>query len=629
MRITDLYCAHENANAGKLSGQIENQFLPTDQRSNMTSKQARKHVPSPLLLPFLLLWIVAATSVQAADDSAAFKQIYQAEWDFRLKEFPSMASATGHDEYADRLGHVSESDQKRRYDYWSGVQDQLQALSCENLSHEDCINYRLYRKQISDFLADYETKAYLIPFNSDWGFYMEWARLPADTDFVTTEDFQDYLSRLEMIAPVMDEYIVLMRTGIELGITQPRVILEGRDEPIKAQLVDRVDDSPFFAPFKKMPASITSQDQADLLARAQEVISGSVIPAYQRLFTFFHDEYFPGARETLGAYQLPDGPDFYQAAINRYATVELSPQEIHDIGLSEVARIRAEMDQIIRQVEFAGDFPAFLQFLRTDEQFYARSPKELLAYASYYAKKIDGRLPMLFGHLPRQPYGVGPVPDDIAPFYTGGRYVPAALESHRGGYYWVNTYQLESRPLYNIPALTLHEGAPGHHTQGALALEMQDQPPFRRNDYISAYGEGWGLYAEKLGVEMDIYETPYEHFGRLSYEMWRACRLVIDTGVHSMGWTREQAQDYLASNTALSVHEITTEIDRYISWPGQALSYKLGEYTLWNLRREAESALGERFDIRAFHDFVLGLGSVTLDILQDEVRAWTAAQSGT
>jgi len=579
------------------------------------------------LLPLALL-AVAPASAQAADDSAAFKQIYEAEWDFRLQEFPLMASYTGNDEYADRLGRVSEADQKRRYDYWSQVQDQLQAISCDRLSHEDCINYRLYRKQISDFLADYETKAYLIPFNSDWGFYIEWARLPSDTSFSELEDYTNYLSRLEMMSPVMDEYIDLMRTGIKLGITQPRVILQGRDEPIKAQLVDRVDTSPFFAPFMSMPSSIPSEEQAVLLARAQKVIAESVIPAYRRLFDFFHDEYIPGARETLGAYQLPQGEAFYQAAINRFATVELSPQEIHDIGLREVARIRAEMDQIIEEVEFAGDFPAFLEFLRTDEQFYAKTPKELLALASYYAKKIDGRLPMLFGHLPRQPYGVAPVPDDIAPFYTGGRYVPAPLDSHRGGYYWVNTYQLESRSLYNIPALTLHEGAPGHHTQGALALEKADQPEFRRNDYISAYGEGWGLYSEKLGVEMDIYETPYEHFGRLSYEMWRAARLVIDTGVHSMGWSREQALDYLASNTALSVHEVTTEIDRYISWPGQALSYKLGEYTLWNLRREAESALGGNFDVRAFHDFVLGLGSVTLDILQDEVRAWTARQLG-
>jgi uncharacterized protein (DUF885 family) len=400
---------------------------------------------------------------------------------------------------------------------------------------------------------------------------MEWARMPADTDFTRLADYSNYLARLEMIAPVMDEYIVLMRKGIELEITQPKVILEGRDAPIKAQLVDRVDASPFFAPFAKMPAIIPSAEQASLLAQAQEVISASVIPAYRRLFDFFHQEYLPAARETLGAYQLPDGENYYQAAIRRYATVDLSPQEIHDIGLKEVARIRAEMDDIIRQVEFAGDFPAFLEFLRTDEQFYALTPKDLLAFASYYAKKIDGRLPMLFGHLPRQPYGIAPVPDDIAPFYTGGRYVPNSLASHRGSYYWVNTYQLESRPLYNIPALTLHEGVPGHHLQGALAQELENQPPFRRFDYISAYGEGWGLYAEKLGVEMDIYETPYEHFGRLSYEMWRACRLVIDTGVHAMGWSREQAQDYLASNTALSVHEVTTEVDRYISWPGPQL----------------------------------------------------------
>jgi uncharacterized protein (DUF885 family) len=591
-------------------------------------------MPSLRRLKFPLVTLLAVSSAVlslavAADDTVAFRKIYETEWKFRLKEFPTFASSTGNLDYLDKLTHVSEADQQRRYDYWTKVQKQLEQLSCDRLSHEDCINFRLYQKQISDFRAEYETKAYLIPFNSDWGFYMEWARMPADNDFTRLVDYNHYLSRLGMIGEVMDEYIVLMRTGIELGITQPRVILEGRDASIKAQLVDSVDASPFFEPFKKMPEAISSADQAKLLARAQKVISETVIPAYRRLFDFFHQEYLPAARNTLGAYQLPDGEQFYQAAIRRYVTVDMTPQEIHDIGLKEVTRIRAEMDDIIRQVEFAGDFPAFLEFLRTDEQFYARTPRDLLAAASYYAKKIDGRLPMLFGHLPRQPYGIAPVPDDIAPFYTGGRYVPNSLASRRGSYYWVNTYNLPSRPLYNIPALTLHEAVPGHHLQGALAQELDEQPPFRRFDYISAYGEGWGLYAEKLGVEMDIYETPYEHFGRLSYEMWRACRLVIDTGIHSMGWTREQAQDYLASNTALSVHEVTTEVDRYISWPGQALSYKLGEYTLWNLRREAESALGERFDVRAFHDFVLGLGSVTLDILQDEVRAWVAIQENT
>jgi uncharacterized protein (DUF885 family) len=390
--------------------------------------------------------------------------------------------------------------------------------------------------------------------------------------------------------------------------------------------VERVDTSPFFAPFLAMPESISQGERAQIIEAAQGVIADELIPAYQRLYDFFHAEYVPGARETLGAYQLPGGEAFYQAQVRRYATVDLSPREIHDIGLSEVARIRAEMDALIKQTGFTGDFAEFIEFLRTDPQFYAKTPKELLSTASYYAKKIDGRLPMMFGHLPRQPYGVAPVPQELAPFYTGGRYVGAPLDALKGGYYWVNTYALESRTLYTIPALTLHEGAPGHHTQNALALELLDQPPFRRNDYISAYGEGWGLYAEKLGVEMDIYETPYENFGRLTYEMWRASRLVIDTGIHTMGWTREQAQSYLANNTALSLHEITTEIDRYISWPAQALSYKLGEYTLWQLRREAEKKLGAKFDIRAFHDYVLGLGSVTLEILQDEVRAWVATQ---
>jgi uncharacterized protein (DUF885 family) len=456
---------------------------------------------------------------------------------------------------------------------------------------------------------------------------MEWGRLPAETDFTDAEDYRDYLSRIRQIGVVMDEYIALMQTGVELGFTQPRVILEGRDEPIRAQLVERVGDSPFFAPFQNMPETITESERAELLPAAEEVIVAQVIPAYQRLFDFFHEVYVPGARSTLGAYQLPGGARFYQAQILQYATVNMSPQEIHDIGLSEVARIRAEMDAIIAEVGFEGSFADFLQFLRTDPQFYARTPKELLAFASYYAKKIDGRLPMMFGHLPRQPYGVAPVPEELAPFYTSGRYVGAPLDALRGGYYWVNTYALESRTLYTIPALTLHEAVPGHHLQGALALELADLPPFRRNDYISAYGEGWGLYSEKLGVEMDIYETPYEQFGRLTYEMWRACRLVIDTGVHAMGWTREQAQAFLADNTALSLHEINTEIDRYISWPGQALSYKLGEYTLWQLRREAEQALGSNFDVREFHDFVLGLGSVTLEILQDEVRRWTREQA--
>lgn len=574
----------------------------------------------------VILALLVCGPLHAAQDSEAFKALYEKEWDFRLREFPTLASSVGVHDYDDRLAHVSASDQQRRYTFWKEVRAALDQISCERLDRVECINYRIFKRQMDNALADIELRGYLIPFNSDWGFYMAWARLPQETDFIRLQDYENYLSRLAEMPVVMDEYIDLMREGIRSGMTQPRVILDGRDKPIKAQLVERVEQSGFFSPFLAIPDSIDKGEQTRVISQARTVIEEGVIPAYQRLLDFFHDEYVPGARNTLGASRLPDGLKFYQSQISLYATVDASPAQIHEIGLTEVARIRAEMDAIIQELGFQGSFADFLEFLRTDPQFYAKTPHELLAEASYFAKKADGRLPQLFGHMPRQPYGVAPVPEEIAPFYTAGRYVGSALDAHRGGYYWVNTYALESRPLYALPALTLHEAAPGHHTQGALAAEQDDQPPFRRNDYISAFGEGWALYAEKLGVEMDIYETPYQDFGRLTYEMWRACRLVIDTGVHAMGWTREQAQEYLAGNTALSIHEVTTEIDRYISWPGQALSYKLGEYTIWQLRRDAELRLGADFDIRGFHDFILALGSVPLDILKDEVELWVTGQ---
>lgn len=503
---------------------------------------------------------------------------------------------------------------------------ELDNLSCDRLSREACINYRMFKRQMDQFIDAYETRAYLIPFNSDWSFWAGWARMAESSNFAGAADYEAYLARLRELPFVMDEYITLMRKGLEIGMTQPRVIMDGRDGSIRAQIVVSAEVSPFYQPFHALPDSMPAEQAETLAQGARQAIEQGVIPAYRRLLAFFLEEYAPGARETLGATQLPGGERFYQAQVRRYVTEDMTPREIHDIGLSEVARIRAEMDAIINEVEFDGSFEEFLTFLRTDEQFYARTPKELLALASYYAKKVDGRLPAFFGHLPRQPYGVAPVPAEIAPYFTAGRYAGAPAEARRGGFYWVNTHALESRTLYTLPALTLHEGAPGHHLQAALVLEQESMPPFRRNDYISAYGEGWALYAEKLGVEMDIYETPYEHFGRLTYEMWRACRLVIDTGVHAFGWTREQALDYLASNTALSLHEVTTEVDRYISWPAQALSYKLGEYTIWQLRRDAEARLGEDFDLRAFHDFILALGSVPLDILKDEVTRWIDGQ---
>jgi len=573
-----------------------------------------------------LLVVLLSFNASAAEDSEAFQGVLKKEWEFRMNEFPGLARANGNKEQAGQITHVSEKDQLRRYKYWKQINIDLAAISCENLEREECINLRMFKRQIHQFLADYETRAYLIPFNSDSGFYSSWTWWGDDSEIVSVEDYRNYLSRLNALPTVMDEYIALMREGLSTGMTQPRVILAGREEPVRKQLVENPELSSFYKPFLNMSKNIGGQERQELEEEARTAIMEGVVPAYERLLDFFEDEYFTNARTTLGASSLPGGKRFYDEQIYRYATVDMTAEEIHQLGLSEVARIRAEMETIIKELEFEGDFAAFIQFLRTDPQFYAKTPHELLAEASYYAKKIDGRLPQLFGKLPRQPYGVAPVPESIAPFYTAGRYVDSPLEARKGGYYWVNTYALESRTLYTLPALTLHEAMPGHHLQIALAMEQGEQPDFRRNDYISAYGEGWALYAEKLGVEMNIYETPYQDFGRLTYEMWRACRLVIDTGVHAKGWSRQQALDYLSSNTALSIHEITTEIDRYISWPAQALSYKLGEYTIWKLRREAESRLGTDFDLRDFHDFILALGSVPLEILKDEVHRWIDEQ---
>jgi uncharacterized protein (DUF885 family) len=491
-----------------------------------------------------------------------------------------------------------------------------------SLDRKTRANYDIFKRQIQDFVAEYESGAYLIPMNSDYGFHIGLARLPKQVPLKNLKDYQNYLSRLRELPAVMDEYMGLMRTGIERGMTLPRVVLTGRDEGIRAHVVERLEESAFFQPFLNVPDSISAADQETLTAEARKLIGDGVIPSYARFLEFFVREYTPAARETLAASELPNGKAYYAERVRYFTTLDLSPQQIHETGLAEVKRIREQMEKIIAETEFEGDFAEFLAFLRTDPRFYAQSPRELLMEASFIAKRMDGLLPSLFRTLPRQPYGVVPVPADLAPFFTGGRYSGAPIHSTRSGAYWVNTWKLESRPLYTLPALTLHEAVPGHHLQNALAQELGEQPPFRRNDYISAYGEGWGLYSEYLGVEAGIYQTPYEHFGRLTYEMWRACRLVIDTGVHAFGWSREQAVEYLASNTALSLHEVNTEIDRYISWPAQALSYKLGELKIKELRQRAKQRLGEHFDLRDFHDVVLSQGSVPLSVLDESIEAW-------
>jgi uncharacterized protein (DUF885 family) len=406
-----------------------------------------------------------------------------------------------------------------------------------------------------------------------------------------------------------------MRAGLQRGFTPPKVTLAGRDASLTAVTEAKPEEVVFFKPFKQFPSNIPAAEQAALREAALKAIRDAVIPAHTKLLKFMREEYVPKAREPLAAESLPDGKAYYQSKILEFTTTNLSAEQIHQIGLAEMAKIRAEMHEVMKQVKFAGDLPAFLQFLRTDPQFYAKTPEELLMRAAWIAKRFDGKVGQYFGRLPRSRFAIIPVPPEQAPYYTSGRGGP--------GVYLVNTYNLPSRALYSLPALTLHESAPGHAFQMPIALEQKGRPPFR-NAYISAFGEGWALYSERLGTEMGMYETPYEVFGMLSYQAWRASRLVVDTGVHAKGWTREQAQKYLMENTALSAHEVETEVDRYISWPGQALSYYLGEMAIIDARKKAEAALGPKFDIRAFHDTVLELGSVPLPVLQARIDAFIA-----
>jgi uncharacterized protein (DUF885 family) len=422
--------------------------------------------------------------------------------------------------------------------------------------------------------------------------------------------------------------MALMRLGLERGMTLPRVVLQGIEGTISAHVVADPEESVFHAPFVKFPGSVPSSEQERLRREGRRAIEQGIVPGYRAFAAFMTDEYIPNARESLGASELPDGHEYYAQRIRHFTTLDLGAEEIHRIGLQEVERIRGEMMEIIAEVEFEGTFAEFLEFLRTDPRFYAGTAEELLREAAWIAKRMDGKLPALFGRLPRLPYTVEAVPDHIAPKYTAGRYVGAPPGSTQPGRYWVNTYALDTRPLYNLEALSLHEAVPGHHLQIALNQELEGLPEFRRHSYLSAFGEGWGLYSEWLGLEAGFYTDPYSNFGRLTYEMWRACRLVVDTGVHAMGWSRERMMEFMAANTALSRHEITTETDRYISWPAQALAYKMGQLKILELRRMAEKELGPRFDVRGFHDAVLRNGSIPLSVLEDVIRAYVEERKG-
>jgi uncharacterized protein (DUF885 family) len=560
--------------------------------------------------------LLAPPAWAAQDGNARFKHIYTTEWAWRTGQ--AGVSASGETQPNNgRLDAVDAASQQQRLDYWQGVLKQLDGIDVAQLSPANQINYAIYREQIGNFAAEQKFKSWQMPFNSDSAFWSDIGYELGADHLHTDDDYNRYLDRLGQIPRYIDQQIANMELGLQRGFSVPREVLNGRDVSIAAiaELKDPTQSS-FYAPFKQLPASIPGDRAQVLQGRALQLVRDDVIPAYAKLLTFFRQQYVPRARATLAAEALPDGKAFYHQQIHEYTTLDMSPDAIHQIGLGEVAKIHAQMLDVMKDSSFKGSFAEFLQFLRSDPQFYAKTPDELLMRSAWVAKQVDGQMARYFGHLPRQRFTIRPVADDIAPYYTSGRGGPDV--------YLVNTYDLPSRPLYNMPALTLHESYPGHALQLELANEQHGQPEFRRDSYISAYGEGWGLYSEYLGNEMGIYQTPYQRFGYLSYQMWRACRLVVDTGIHHLGWSRQQAIDYLTVNTALSAREIANEVDRYISWPGQALSYELGYLKILELRAKAEKALGAKFDIRRFHDTVLSTGSVPLPVLEQRIDRFIA-----
>ena len=518
------------------------------------------------------------------------------------------------------LGLFSKEQFKKEANYAKKQLKQLNKINPKNLSETESISLELLKFKLQDTIDYYDFERFLNPLLSDSGFHTSFPFIVRP--FQNYNQVKRYLDQLNAIPDRVNQFLPLLREGLEKGVSQPRVIFNGYESSYNDHIVSDFKESYFYTPFNDLPRALSLSQKDSILTAAEVAITKHVIPQFKVVKTFFEEEYYPKTRSAIGISEMPNGKEYYQNRINYYTTsTQYSADAIHQIGLDEVARIKNEMEKIILELEFQGSFSEFLDFLRTDPQFYATSPEQLLMIARDMAKRADEQLPRFFKTLPRKPYGVAAVPAAIAPKYTTGRYVGTSKNSTDPGYYWVNTYDLPSRPLYVLPSLTVHEAVPGHHLQGSLNLELGDSiPQFRKNTYLSAYGEGWGLYCEFLAEEMGMYTTAYEQFGKLTYEMWRACRLVVDTGIHAKGWTRDQVIEYMSKNTALSIHEINTETDRYISWPGQALSYKIGELKIRELRTNAEKELGTNFDIREFHEVVLEQGTVTLSILEKRIN---------
>ena len=517
------------------------------------------------------------------------------------------------------LGVFTEERFETYANFCDSLKVELNKIDSKKLNEDDLISYTLLEFVLNETVIKYKYKTHWNPILSDAGFH---SSLTYRVRPITNKKSAlSYLKLLKSIPKYLNQQSTLIKKGIDAGISQPLIIFKGYQSTYEKHITPTAEENFYYTPFKNLPKQLSDYEKDSLIKAAKDIVLYDVIPAFKNVKVFFEDIYYPNTRKSIGVSETPNGKDYYQSRIDYYTTLNETPKSIHEKGLKEVARIRKKMESIVDEVKFKGDLKQFITFLREDPQFYAKTPEELLKHARNIAKKLDEQLPRYFKTLPRKPYGVAPVPEAIAPKYTGGRYIGTSPESTDPGYYWVNTYNLPSRPLYVIPSLTAHEAVPGHHLQSALNQELPETiPKFRRNLYLSAYGEGWGLYTEYLAEEMGIYTTPYEHFGKLTYEMWRACRLVVDTGIHAFGWTREKAVNYMADNTALSLHEVNTEIDRYISWPGQALAYKIGELKIRELRKKVQEKLGSQFDIREFHEIILEKGTVTLGILEKRIE---------
>ena len=587
-----------------------------------------------MALPFLLLGATPAkrqakVSPAGAKASAAAKDLAKfldEEWEWRLRENPERATYLGDSRYNDRLTDLSFEAIERRNKHDQDALARLKKIDREVLPEEDRLSYDLYRRRLEIAIEGQRFPTELMPINQQDGVHKDFAILTTITPFRTVKDYRDYLARLSAFPKQVDQTIALMERGRQKGWVQPAVPLRDVGEAIRAQISSDPEKSVHWKPFEKFPDGVPEPDREALRIEGRRRIANDVFPAYLKLYAYFTRDYLPAAKKEIGAWALPDGEAYYAYAIRVHTTTNRTAKEIHDIGLAEVARIRRQMEDIIKKVRFKGNFDRFVKFLRTDPRFYYKSAADLLEGYRDICKRIDPELIKLFGTLPRTPYGVIPTPDFEAPTSTTAYYRPGAPEAPRPGYFVANTYKLETRPKYEMEALAIHEAVPGHHLQISLAQELTGLPQFRRHAGTTAFVEGWGLYAESLGDEMGFYTDPYSKFGQLTYEMWRAVRLVVDTGMHAFKWDRQRAIDFMKANTAKTEHDIAVEIDRYIVWPGQALAYKTGELKLKELAARAKSELGGRFDIRRFHDAVLLSGALPLDILEQRIHAWIARE---